>query len=184
MSDGKLNFSVRNVPDSWHAAAEDAPQSDDTAADVSARTRHRMPTGTRPDLVTGALSGLAMTIVAGVAWYLNDINAKFISGLAVLVFSIAFGALIAVAVRIGAGPAGPDMRVGIGAALYLAGLFLLAFFVSREQFSALNRRSPSFSEVETLATDLYFGQVTTLMAWVVGLAIMGWTTFALKHRRR
>ena len=184
MSEGKLNFSVRNVPDSWHAAAEEAPKSDSTGSRQPTRSRHRIPTGTRPDLVTGALSGLAMTIVAGAAWYLNDINAKFTSIPAVFVFSIVFGALVAVAVRIGAGPAGPEMRVGIGAALYLSGLFFIAFFVAREQFGALNRRSPSFNEVETLATDLYLSNVFTLAAWIVGLGVMSWTTFALKHRRR
>lgn len=184
MSEGKLNFSVRNVPDSWNAAAEEAPQADPSRTTTSLKARHRIPTGTRPDLVTGGLAGIAMTIVAGIAWYLNDVNGKFVGAVPVLIFSIVFGALIAVAVRIGAGPAGPDMRVGIGAALYLAGLFFIAFFVSREQFSALNRRSPSFAEVETLATSLYLSNISTLFGWFVGLGVMGWTTFALKHRRR
>ncbi len=184
MSEGKLNFSVRNVPDSWHAAAGDAPKSDGTGPATPSRTRHRLPTGTRPDLVTGALSGLAMTIVAGAAWYLNDINSKFTSGPAVIGFSIAFGALIAIAVRIGAGPAGPEMRVGIGAALYLSGLFLIAFFASRERYSALNRRSPSFQEVEDIVTALYLNDLAAVVGWIVGLGVMGWMTFALKHRRR
>jgi hypothetical protein len=134
--------------------------------------------------VTGALTGIAMAVIAGAAWYLNGVNAVFTGSVAQFVISILLGALIAVAVRLGAGPAGPELRVGIGAGLYIASILGVAFAVSREQYTALNRRSPSFAEVEELVTANYLNSFTTVAAWILGLAVMAYTTFALKHRRR
>ncbi|MFW2382858.1 MAG: hypothetical protein ACN4GZ_13965 [Acidimicrobiales bacterium] len=183
MSESKLDFSVRNVPDSWTMAAEEAPQPPD---DVRVRQSgvRRMPTGTRPDLVTGALSGIAMTVIAGAAWYLNSVNAVFTGRAVVFVMSVLLGALIAVAVRLGAGPAGPELRVGVGATLFIIAIFGVAFAVTREQYTALNRRSPSFGEVEELVTTFYLNDLGTIVAWTLGLVVMAYSTFALKHRRR
>ncbi|NNE96396.1 MAG: hypothetical protein HKN24_10245 [Acidimicrobiales bacterium] len=183
MSDSNLDFSVRNVPDSWSIAAEDAPKPPEGPA-ITRSTVRRMPTGTRPDLVTGALSGIAMTVITGAAWYLNSVNAVFTSTPVVFVLSILLGALIAIAIRLGAGPAGPELRVAVGAALYVVAILSIAFAVSREQYTALNRRSPTFSQVEDLVTTFYLNDVSTVVAWILGMMVMAWTTFALRHRRR
>ncbi len=183
MSENELDFSVRKVPDSWTAAAEDAPQPP-VAGRVEQSGFRRLPTGTRPDLVTGALTGIAMTVIAGAAWYLNSVNAVFTGSAVEFLMSILLGALIAVAVRLGAGPAGPELRVGVGAGLYIAAILSVPFAVTREQFTALNRRSPSFAEVEDLVTANYLNSFTTVAAWILGLVVMAYATFALKHRRR
>ncbi len=183
MSETNLDFSVRNVPDSWNEAAKDAPEPGEGRVD-NRRAGRRLPTGSRPDLTTGTLSGIAMAVITGAAWYLNDINGVFTSGLADFVAASLMAALIAIAVRIGAGPAGPEMRVGIGAALYIVAILGVAFAVSREQFVAVNRRTPSFGELETLVSSLYLNSFVTVASWIVGLAVMGWSTFALRHRFR
>ncbi len=182
MSEPNLDFSVRNVPDSWTAAAEDAPQPSDDVR-VRQSTIRRMPTGTRPDLVTGALTGIAMTVIAGAAWYLNSVNAVFTGRGVVFFMSVLLGALIAVAVRLGAGPAGPELRVGVGAALYLIAILSVAFAVSREQYIALNRRTPSVGQVEELVTTFYLNDLVTVVGWLAGLVVMAYTTFAIKRWR-
>jgi hypothetical protein len=183
MSESKLDFSVRSIPDSWAAAAEDAPKPPDDVR-VGQSGFHRLPTGTRPDLVTGTLTGIAMTVIAGTAWYLNGVNGVFTGTAADFVMSILLGVLIAIAVRLGAGPSGPELRVGVGAALFVTTILSVAFAVTREEFTALNRRSPSFGEVEDLVTAYYLSRFTIIAAWILGLVVMSYMTFALKHRRR
>ena len=180
MSDSNLDFSVRSVPDSWTAAADEAPKPSEDRRLRQPGFR-RLPTGSRPDLVTGTLTGIAMTVIAGAAWYLNSVNAVFTGRWVVFILSVLLGVLIAVAVRLGAGPAGPEQRVGVGAALYVIAVLGIAFAVSREQFTALNRRSPTFGQVEDLVTTFYLNDIVTVAAWILGFAVMAYTTFALKR---
>jgi hypothetical protein len=183
MSESNLDFSVRNVPESWTAAADEAPESSNDPI-LNRSGFRRLPTGSRPDLVTGALSGIAMTVIAGAAWYLNSVNAVFTGRGVVFVLSVMLGALIAVAVRLGAGPAGPELRVGVGAGLYVTAVLGIAFAVSREQYTALNRRSPTLGQVEDLVTTFYLNDMVTIGAWIAGFVVMAYTTFALKRRLR
>ena len=59
MADSKTTFSIRDIPDSWVDAAAEGPVGSPGPLVERRRSGRRLPTGTRPDLVTGALTGTA-----------------------------------------------------------------------------------------------------------------------------
>lgn len=171
----KDNFSVRTVPESWRAAAAEAPKAEPGPLVDRSRRGQRLPTGLRPDIVTGTLTGIAMAVISGAAWYSLSVGAIYRGPwLAVLM-----GILVAVSVRLGAGPAGPEMRMTAGATLYVLSVIVTHYFIARQDHITLFREQPSAAQVEDILTSQYLSEPVVIVAWIVGLLAMGWCTFAL-----
>lgn len=179
MPETNFDFSVRSVPDAWSDAAKEAPQGTPGPLIDRGVGRHRLPSGIRPDLITGTLTGLAMTVISGAAWFALDVGGIYRGPwLAVLL-----GFLIAVSVRLGAGPAGPEQRATVGGVLYLVAVVATTYFIVRENYANLYRRDPSETQIETIFTDEYLSDPLTVLAWVLGLAVLLWASFTLKSKR-
>jgi hypothetical protein len=175
MADKEFNFSVRNVPESWSEAAADAPRAEPGPLVDRGRRSQRLPTGLRPDIVTGTLSGIAMAVISGAAWYSLSVGGIYRGPwLAMLM-----GLLIAVSVRLGAGPAGPEMRITAGAPLYVLSVIVTHYFVARQDHMSLFRDAPSAAQVEDILTRDYLSSPMVIVAWIAGLVAMGWCTYAL-----
>ncbi len=179
MTDSKTTFSVRDIPESWVDAAAEGPVGSPGPLVERRRSGRRLPTGAKPDLVTGALTGIAMTVISGAAWFTVDLSGTYTGPwLAVLL-----GVLVAIAVRLGSGPAGPEMRMTVGAALYIAGVLATTAVIVRTTYTNLYGRAPSAGQIEDIITSDYVTRPLVVLAWVTGLAVMAWTSFTLKKFR-
>ncbi len=179
MADSNLQFSVRDIPESWTEAAAEGPEATPGPLVDRRQSGRRLPSGAKPDLVTGMLTGIAMTVISGAAWFSINLSGSYRGPwLAVLL-----GALVAISVRLGAGPAGPEMRLTVGAALYIISLVSTTFVIIRGNYIALYGRAPTFGQTEDILTMDYLTEPVVVAAWLLGLALMCWSSFALKRFR-
>lgn len=178
MPETNFDFSIRSVPEAWSEAAKEAPRGTPGPLIDRGVGRHRLPSGMRPDLLTGALTGTAMTVISGAAWFALNVGDIYRGPW----LAILLGALIAVSVRLGAGPAGPEQRATVGGALYLVAVLMTTYFIVRQNYSSLYRRTPAENEVESIITSEYLSDPVTVVAWVAGLVVMLWLTFVFKSK--
>lgn len=179
MSKSNLDFSTRSAPTEWYDAATEAPEG--SPGPLKSRNKLQvMPNAARPDILVGFLTGLAMTLVCGTAWVmLSAENAGATPWLAV-----PMGLLISVAVRLGAGPAGADQRATLNAVFYLIALFVIAYWIERDQFVSLYRFSPSTGEVEDALVRDHLSQWFVMAAWAVGLYVCLHSAYLMRRRWR
>jgi hypothetical protein len=162
----ELNFSLRNVPDSWNHAAEEAPEADNSPLRRK-RLVGQLPQRYDVDVLSATVAGVAMAVVSGAAWYFLEIrNAMVTPWLAAVL-----GLVIAMAARLGAGRHHPEVRATISVIVYLTALFTVAYMIERHQFVSPYGAEASIAGGERGLVRDRLTQPLTLLAWSVGLGI-------------
>lgn len=174
---GSQSFSVRDVPESWvEAADENGP------VDNSPLTKKRavgvVPIHQDADALTGSLAALAMSVVVGTAWYAFEsqdvINSPWLAVVA--------GALIAVAVRLGAGADHSDVRATVSLIFYIITLFVVAYFIEAFDYRQIYGSRPSFQATQTELVRDRLRQPETIFAWAIGVFVNLQTGYLLRRR--
>ncbi len=172
-----LDFGLRTAPDSWHAAAEEAPEGDHTPL------RHKryvgsVPVSTQVDLITSFLAALAMSSIFGTFWYLLETN----DGSRDPWYAIGLGVLIAVAVRLGGGRDHADSRAVVSVLFYLSTIFVVAYLVERHYNVELWGAGSSLAGSEKNLVRYRLTEPETLGAWCLGLAASVQVSYLLRRR--
>lgn len=172
-----FDFGLRTAPDSWHAAADDAPEGDPTPL---RRKRYvgTLPVSTQMDYITSFLAALAMSAIFGTFWYLIETN----RGMRNPWLAVGLGVLVAVAVRLGGGPRHPDTRAVISVVFYLSTLFVVSYLVERHYHISLWGSGSSFDGSEQGLVKFRLTQPETLVAWCIGLAATVQISYLLRRR--
>lgn len=173
-----LNFSLRNVPDTWEEAALEGPQGDDAPLRRK-RVVGKLPQRYEMDAMTAFIAGASMTIVAGAAWYFLEIDGAVVSPW----LAVMMGMLIAVAVRLGAGQDHPEVRASLSVIFYLVGVFTVAYMIERHQFISLYGPEASIAGGERGLVRDRLTEPLTLAAWACGLVVAAQTSYLFKRRR-
>lgn len=121
-----MDFGLQTVPDRWFDAAAESGQMDFTPLSRP-RPSHPIPSGARADGFAAVLAGMSMCMVAGVCWFLLELEGTMSSPWLV----VGLGALVGAAVRLGAGPHDPAMRGMVALILYLVTTVVVSFLIVR-----------------------------------------------------
>lgn len=172
-----FDFSVRTAPNEWSDAAADAPESDEKPL-YRKRVVGDLPHRYEFDGVTSSISALAISIAVGVSWYVLEIN----NALQTPWISVILGLLIAVAVRLGAGPHVPEARATLSVIFYIATLLTVAYMIERYQFVAVYGTDASIAGGERGLVRDRLTQPGTVAAWAIGLLTTIQASYLLRKR--
>lgn len=172
-----LDFSMKNVPSEWHEAAHEAPESDGQPL------RHKrvlavIPTFERADLLTGTIAAIAMSVVAGVAWFAMETRGHLVTPW----LAIPLALLMAVAVRLGCGRPEPEVRATLATIFYLLALFGTIYMIERYDFILTYGYTPDLTAAENALVRDRLTQPETVLAWVTGLLIVVQTSYLSRRR--
>ena len=176
-TDAAFDFDIRSAPETWKEAAVDAPEGDANPL------RRRRVVGDLPiryeiDTVTASLSAMIVSIVAGTAWYMveveNALNSPWVS--------VVLGALIAVAVRLGAGPHLPEIRATLAVIFYIVTVLAVAYMVERTQFIAIYGNEAAIAGGERGLVRDRLTEPQTVAAWTLGLLTATQVSYLLRKR--
>jgi hypothetical protein len=173
-----LDFSVDSIPESWHEAAVEAPKAERRPLRAAGPVE-LLPTGISADLATASLAGLAMSIVAGYAWY----ELATAAGLTSPWVAVGLGVVVAVAVRLGGGAHDPQSRAVLSLLLYLATWSIVMFGISRYLFADLYGSSPSLVEYEQAFLHSRLAEPPAIVAWVAGAVASVKVSYLLRRRQ-
>ena len=171
-----LDFGLRTAPDSWHAAAEEAPEGDPLPL---RRKRYvgSVPVSTQVDLITSSLAALAMSVVFGTFWYLIETD----DGTRDPWFAVGLGVLIAIAVRLGGGRDHADTRAMVSVLFYLSTILVVAYMVERHYNLQLWGSNGSLAGSEQNLVRYRLTDPETLGAWCFGLAATVQVSYLLRR---
>jgi hypothetical protein len=174
--DHDLDFSTRTAPDSWYEAAALAPKTEERAF-RQASLMPVLPQSERADLLLACLTAVAMSVVCGYAWYRVDTTGSLRSPW----LAVGLGIMIALSVRLGGGPADPDVRAALACGFYVVTVVAVLFLASRHTYLELygaNRELASFEQelIRTRADPL------SVVAWISGGVAAARLSLLLGHR--
>jgi hypothetical protein len=172
----ELNFSLRNVPDTWNEAAAEAPEGDNAPLRRK-RIVGQLPQRYEVDVLTATIAGLSLAVISGVTWYLLETRGAMTSPW----IAVAMGVVIAMAVRLGAGRNHPEVRATISVILYLSGVFIVAYLIERHQFVRLYGGEASIAGGERGLVRDRLTQPLTLLAWSLGLFVSVQLSYILRR---
>lgn len=173
-------FSMKTVPDTWVAAQEASSTTPDNAPLVKHRAVRVVPIRQDADAITGSVAALAMSVIAGLVWYMYESNDVVTSPW----IAVPVGVLIAVAVRLGTGAHHGDVRATISLIFYILTVFITAFFIESRDFLLVFGERPGFAELQTELVRDRLTQPMTMVAWLFGLFANLQTGFALSAKGR
>lgn len=172
-----FDFSVRTAPNEWSDAAADAPEGDEKPL-YRKRVVGDLPHRYEFDAVTSSISALAISIAVGVSWYVLEIN----EALQTPWIAVLLGLLIAVAVRLGAGPHVPEARATLSVIFYIGTLLVVAYMIERYQFVAIYGSEASIAGGERGLVRDRLTQPSTVAAWAIGLLATIQASYLLRKR--
>lgn len=168
MTDTNLDFSMASVPDDWHSAAVDGPETDYTPLSANSKRRLRIaPSQERVDLVTGSIAAISMTFVAAVLWFALETRGHIVSPW----LAVGMGALVGFAVRLGGTRANPEVRATLAVIVYLIGLLITIFFIERFEYILTYGFAPDFNATEGVFVRDRFTDPQTVAAWAMGVVV-------------
>jgi hypothetical protein len=163
-SEQDLDFSVGNIPDTWHQAALDAPKAGPNRSPTSSGGLKLLPSGRSADLGTACLAGLATSIIYGYAWYQLATNEALTSPWV----AAGLGVAVALAVRLGGGSEDPQARGVVSLLLYLGTWSVVMFGISHFLFADLYDTTPTLVEYEQQLLHSRLTNPPAIVAWLVG----------------
>ena len=172
-------FSMKSVPESWVDAQNDAGGFDSTPLKKD-RAVSVVPIRQDADALTGSVAALAMSVIAGLCWYLYESQDVVTSPW----LAVPVGVLIAVAVRLGTGPNHGDVRATISLIFYILTVFITAFFIESRDYLLVFGERPGFAELQTELVRDRLTRPMTMIAWIAGVFANLQTGFALNTRRK
>ncbi len=160
-TDHDLDFSTSTAPESWFEAAAQAPKGEERPF-TQASMLTVLPVNNRIDLLMTALTSVAMSVVAGYAWYQMDASGTLRSPW----LAVALGVLIAVAVRLGGGKGDRGSRAIVAAGFYAVTLLAVTSMAARHNWTVLYGDNGLVSFEEDLMRRI--ADPITLVAWALG----------------
>lgn len=171
-----FDFSVRTAPDEWNTAAADAPEGDEKPL-YRKRVVGDLPVRYEFDALTSSIAALAVSIAVGVSWYVLEIN----NALRTPWVAVILGIIIAIAVRLGAGPHVPEARATLSVIFYLGTLLTVAYMIERYQFIAVYGSEASIAGGERGLVRDRLTQPGTVAAWALGLLATIQSSYLLRR---
>jgi len=160
-TDHDLDFSTSTAPESWFEAAAQAPTSEEHPF-TQAGMLPVLPSNNRIDLLMTALTSVAMSVVAGYAWYQMDASGI----LRTPWLAVALGVLIALAVRLGGGKGDRGSRAIVAGIFYAVTLVAVTCLGSRHNWAVLYGDNGLVTFEEDLMRRI--ADPITLVAWAIG----------------
>lgn len=161
-TDHDLDFSTSTAPESWFEAAAQAPKGDEQRPFVQPSVLPVLPVNNRIDLLMTALTSVAMSVVAGYAWYQMDSSGT----LRTPWLAVALGVLIALAVRLGGGKGDRGSRAIVAGTFYSVTLVAVTCLAARHNWAVLYGDNGLVSFEEDLMRRI--ADPVTLVAWAIG----------------
>lgn len=161
-TDHDLDFSTSTAPESWFEAAAQAPKGDEQRPFVQPGVLPVLPVNNRIDLLMTALTSVAMSVVAGYAWYQMDASGT----LRTPWLAVALGVLIALAVRLGGGKGDRGSRAIVAGTFYTVTLVAVTCLAARHNWTVLYGDNGLVSFEEDLMRRI--ADPITLVAWAIG----------------
>lgn len=160
-TDHDLDFSTSTAPESWFEAAAQAPKGEERPF-TQAGMLPVLPVNNRIDLLMTALTSVAMSVVAGYAWYQMDASGT----LRTPWLAVALGVLIALAVRLGGGRGDRGSRAIVAGTFYVVTLVAVTCLAARHNWTVLYGDNGLVSFEEDLMRRI--ADPITLVAWAIG----------------
>ncbi len=161
-TDHDLDFSTSTAPESWYEAAAQAPKGDEPRPFAQPGVLPVLPSNHRIDLLMTALTSVAMSVVAGYAWYQMDASGT----LRTPWLAVGLGVLIAVAVRLGGGKGDRGSRAIVAGIFYTVTLVVVTCLAARHNWTVLYGDNGLVSYEEDLMRRI--ADPITLAAWALG----------------
>lgn len=173
-----FDFSIDHVPEDWKEAQRIAPAPDRKPLQM----RHKMAVGltsNRVDLLSAGISGLALSVAGGVAWYFIETGGHSSSP----ILSLALGFIIAAAVRLGGGPGDADVRATVAFVFYTMAVLVTAYMIERHDFQVTYGYTPDLSETEYWLVRDRLKEPLVLLGWAGGLVLSTQISYLTRGRR-
>ncbi len=179
MTQIETNYSLRNAPESWTEAADEADVPHDPSPLGRKRVMAEVPTREEPDIVSGTIVGAIVAIIGGFLWYRYEVAT--LTQLAWV--APVLGVALAVAVRVASGGRHSDVRATLCAVLYLLTILCVAYMIERTQFAQAYGDSTQFFNSNTVLLRNRISEPTTISFWLVGLIATIQLSYTLGKRR-
>ncbi|MGH1501943.1 MAG: hypothetical protein ACRBI6_00170 [Acidimicrobiales bacterium] len=173
------DFSMGSVPDSWHDAADEAPEHDLSPLRKK-RSMLVMPAGEKLDMTTAFIAGGTLAFLSGLAWYLFE--TRYITGTPLL--AVVSAIVIALAVRLGGTAAEREVRATIASVFYMVTVLLTVYMIERTEFRAAYGVSPDLVQSEQAFVRDRLTEPDTVLAWVAGLVLCMQISYLTGRRPR
>lgn len=160
-TDHDLDFSASTAPESWFEAAAQAPKGEERPF-AQPGMLPVLPSNNRIDLLMTGLTSVAMSVVAGYAWYTMDASGT----LRTPWLAVALGVLLALAVRLGGGKGDRGSRAIVAGTFYAVTLMAVTCLAARHNWTVLYGDTGLVSFEEDLMRRI--GDPVTLVAWALG----------------
>jgi hypothetical protein len=180
MTNIETNYSVRNAPEAWGAAAAAAEliATEDTSPLRRKRILPRIPIRDDADLVTSIVGGGILAVIVGWAWFEHETTTLGQSPWIALIL----GVIVAIGVRLGNGPHHADVRATLSSVIYLLTLLAVAYMVERHSYLSVYGSADSFWAGDMYVLRNRIGQPEIMGFWVLGLIGTIQTSYLLRRR--
>lgn len=180
MTDTETNYSLRNTPDSWNQAAEEADIVPDSTPLGRRRVMPSIPEREQSDIVSGTIFGGLIALAGGWLWYQGEVaSVGQLAWVAPLL-----GVALAVVIRIAAGGRDSDVRATLAAVLYLLTILAVAYLVERAQFIQTYGDATQFWNSNTALLRNRISEPMTISSWLLGLVLAIQLSYSLGNRRK
>lgn len=130
MDEGQFDFSVRELPQAWLDASQEAPKGDGRPLSSKLRkSKKSLVSERRIDLFGALVGALAISVVTVAAWYGAETGDVWVSPWA----PVLVGLVIGVGVRLGAGKPEPSQRASIAVFFYLMAAIAALYLIQRHR---------------------------------------------------
>ena len=177
-TDQDLDFTTSNIPDSWHAAAGQAPGGGLSSAGHGGERMRRMPSRSSLDLFSAALAGTVGSGLLGLGWWYLESSGLLIAPW----LALAVGATLALLVRAGGGADDPGTRAIVSVVFYLVTSSTVIVLVAREVFAAAYGSDPGLAEFEQSLLHSRFAEPLAVVCWVGGAVVAAQLSRLLRRR--
>lgn len=180
MTDIETDYSLRNTPNSWNQAAEDADIMPDSSPLGRRRVMPSIPEREQSDIVSGTIFGGLVALTGGWLWYQGEVaSVGQLAWVAPLL-----GVALAVVIRLSAGGRDSDVRATLSAVLYLLTILAVAYLVERAQFIETYGNATQFWNSNAALIRNRISEPWTITSWIIGLVLAIQLSYSLGNRRR
>lgn len=180
MTDIETDYSLRNTPDSWNQAAEEADNVPDSSPLGRRRVMPSIPEREQSDIVSGSIFGGLVGLAGGYVWYHGEVaSVGQLAWAAPLL-----GAALAIVIRIAAGGRDSDVRATLAAVFYLLTVLGVAYLVERAQFIETYGDATQFWNSNSALIRNRISEPWTISSWLFGLILAVQLSYSLGNRRR